>query len=58
MKETLYGYSESEKCITEKIGEIRFVSEASTLGDNENRENNDNLSEMQHTPSDYDELEW
>ena len=58
MKETLYGYSKSEKCITGNIGEIRFVSEESTFGDNENRENNDNLSEMQHISSGYDELEW
>ena len=58
MKETLYGYSQQEKCITGNIGEIRFVSEASTLGDNEDREDYNSLSKVRNITQNYDELEW
>lgn len=46
MKGVLYGYSSTEKNISFGITPIRYVSEASTIGESEARTNNNNVSKV------------
>ena len=57
MKGVLYGYSSTEKNISFGITPIRYVSEASTIGESEARTNNNDVSKVQKKTKHHNDYE-
>lgn len=57
MKEAVYGYKKDERKFTRNIDQPKFVSEASQVGNQTNRDYEYKVSKMQKDSRDYDDLE-